>query len=158
MFSADWTTFIGDKFLVLVWCAWCTFSLGLHDHAVTLCVLRTGVCVAQTLVPCGADSLLFFVVQAVWFITNAATADGITQIFVEQLLSLFLALLFRNATYLRAHLAALDAVTSSAGSDVPALSIGVCNVSFYARALSRLDAFLTVPYGVEWTGAAWRAV
>jgi hypothetical protein len=114
--------------------------------------------VAQTFVPYGADRFLFVLVQAVWFFTDAATANGIAEIAVEQNLALFLTVFLGNATDLRAHLAALNAVAVGALSDVPALTVRVCNVSFLASTLFGCDASLAVPYGVGWTGAFWCAV
>jgi hypothetical protein len=94
----------------------------------------------------------------VWLITDAATADGITQIFVEHFLALFLTFLLGDQTDFRARSTSMYAVAGSAGADVPALSIGVGDVSFLACALCWLDASLAVPYGVDWTGAVWCAV
>jgi hypothetical protein len=98
MFPADWTTLVGDEFLLLIWSAWSAFRLSLHDHAIAVSVLGTCVGATQSFVPLGSDRLLFFVVHAVSFIADAATADGIAEIFVEQFLALFLAFFLGDAT------------------------------------------------------------
>jgi len=51
-----------------------------------------------------------------------------------------------------------DAVTLGAASNVPALTIGVGNISFLACALGAFDTLLAVPYLVHGAGAGWDTV
>jgi len=99
--------------------------------------------------PFSTDSLLLVLVQAVWFFTSAATADRVLKIFVEQFLSLFLAVFFSQLADLRALFTSFYAVTLHAASDVPALSVGVGDVAFLACAHGAADALFAIPYLVH---------
>jgi hypothetical protein len=158
LLSADWTALVGNKFFLLIWSTGCAFSLGHFDHSSTVLCLGAFECVAETLVPYCSDSLLLILVHAVWFFANAATAGGILQILVEEFLALFLAVGFGQLADLSALFTAVNAVALHAFTDIPALTIGVGNVSFLACALGAIDAHFTVPYLVERAGAGWYAV
>jgi hypothetical protein len=89
---------------------------------------------------------------------DAATADGIAEILVEEFLALLPARFLGEQADLRALLASLDAVALTALADVPALSVGVGDVAFGAAALRASHAHLSVPDLVRWAGAGGHAV
>lgn len=93
-----------------------------------------------------------------WFFADAATAYAISQILVHQLLALFLAHFFGECTDLSALFTSMYAVALDAFLDVPALAVGIGDVSFLACALLGFNALFAVPYLVAWAGAAWHAV